>query len=204
MRTEVEAVEIATQNRISLSTADMSLIVDLVNSTDHWGPVDEVADLFERGVLSPEALTFFLPSMWENRPGQSTVPNETWRAMFEHALYTEQRKVKPRPRWGVVRAYRGAIEANREGLSWSLVLRQAEVFASDKQDPFGPRASVWVANIPVSRFYARYFDVLYAKGLEQEVVADVRGLDVYPIEDVDQLPWVPWWHRRWPWAGRRS
>lgn len=111
--------------------------------------------------------------------------------MFEHAEYTENMVVAPRPT-RTVRAYRGATEANREGLSWSLDPEQARYFARDRQAPGVTTARVWVTNIPAERMFARYTD-----GWEQEVTADVRGLAIHPLEEEHLLPhpraWWQWW-----------
>lgn len=135
-------------------------------------------------------LTVFLPWMWRYREGNSTVPTDVWRAMFEHAEYTEDMVVRSRPT-KTMRAYRGATEANREGLSWSLDVEQAKYFARDRQAPGVTTARVWVTNIPAERMFARYAD-----GWEQEVTADVRGLDVHPLEEEHLLPRPRSW---WPW-----
>ncbi|MFC5273798.1 hypothetical protein [Brachybacterium sacelli] len=146
--------------------------------------------LFNRGQLSQASLTYFLPRLWVGREGNSRVPVETWKAMFEVVEYTEDGIVQPRPR-RTVRAYRGATEANRAGLSWSLDLRQAEYFARERQAPKDKTGRVWVTNIPASRVFARVME-----GWEKELVADVRGLDVLPIEQEAQLPTPRWWWRQ--------
>ena len=101
--------------------------------------------------------------------------------MFEHAQYTEDMVVRERPR-RTFRAYRGATSENREGLSWSLDVEQAKYFARFRQAP-GVQAHVWVTNIPPERMFARFLD-----GYEKEITADVRGLDIRPLEQEHHLP----------------
>lgn len=178
------------RNRIVYSDLDIDEIAGIISRTDNLAPVSELVRLFSRGEVSRAALTFFLPRAWVGREANSRVPVETWRAMFGHIAYTEDGIVKSRPR-RTVRAYRGATEANREGLSWSLDLRQAEYFARARQAPRDRTGRVWVANIPADRVFARVLE-----GMEKEIVADVRGLRILPVEQEAQLPTLRWWSRR--------
>lgn len=176
---------------LNLSAQELADVAAIVDKTGNFAPETEIVARFKSGTLTPGALTFFLPRLWCFRLGDSPVPIHVWRAMFEHAEYTENMMVAPRPT-RTVRAYRGATEANREGLSWSLDPEQAKYFARDRQAPGVTTARVWVTNIPAERMFARYTD-----GWEQEVTADVRGLAVHPLEEEHLLPkpraWWHWW-----------
>lgn len=177
----------ATRSRLVLSEDEIADACRLVNETGSLAPANAVAERFEEGALTTGILTLFLPRMWVNRPGRSTVPNRVWRAMFEHALYTEDTVVQRRPRRAQV-AYRGATAGNREGLSWSLDVDQARSFARSQQAPGDYSARVWATRIPGDRVFARFME-----GWEKEVTADVRGLDVRPLEDWP--PARPLWRR---------
>lgn len=179
---------VAARLRLVLEEQDRRVIVDLIERTGSHAPVTEVVRQFQAGQLSPAVLTYFLPTMWEGRPDDSPVPAGVWRAMFEQAIYTEDCVVR-RPRGGTVRAYRGATEENREGLSWTLDPEQARYFARYRQAP-GTFGTVWAVNIPAERVHARYL-----RGMEREIVADVRGLEVVPFGELDRLPAPRWWHR---------
>lgn len=177
------------RNRIVHTDMDIDEIAGIIKRTDNLAPVSELVRLFSRGEISRAALTLFLPRVWVEREANSQVPVETWRAMFEHIAYTEDGIVKSRRR-RTVRAYRGATEANRAGLSWSLDPGQAEYFARERQAPMATAGRVWVANIPADRVFARVLE-----GMEKEIVADVRDLDILPVELEAQLPTPRWWSR---------
>ncbi|MGP9744761.1 hypothetical protein [Brachybacterium sp. AOP29-B2-41] len=178
------------RNRIVHTDMDIDEIAGIISRTDNLAPVSELVRLFRRGEVSRAALTFFLPRVWVGLEANSQVPVETWRAMFEHIAYTEDGIVKSRPRRSV-RAFRGATEANRAGLSWSLDPRQAEYFARERQAQRDRTGRVWVVNIPADRVFARVLE-----GMEKEIVADVRGLRILPVEQEAQLPTLRWWSRR--------
>lgn len=182
-------MDAALRRQITLSDADVDQITGIVDRTGSLAPAGELVKAFSHGELSRAALTYFLPRVWVSRESTSQVPVETWRAMFERVAYTEDGVVQPR-RLRTVRAYRGAIEANREGLAWSLDPQQAEHFARDRQAPRVRAGRVWVTNIPASRVFARYME-----GMEKEVVADVRGLGILPVEEEGHLPTPRWWWR---------
>lgn len=167
---------------LNLSARELADVAAIVDKTGNFAPESEVVARFNEGTLTPGVLTFFVPRLWRDRLGDSPVPTDVWRAMFEHAEYTENMVVASRPT-KTVRAYRGATEANREGLSWSLDVEQAKYFARDRRAPGVTTARVWVTNIPPERMLARYTD-----GWEQEVTADVRGLAVRPLEEEHLLP----------------
>lgn len=177
MVAESDVRAMAERAQLILSDDEFAGIVRLVNETGNLAPEPAVVERFESGALTPGMLTFFLPRMWRYRLGDSPVPVEVWRAMFEFAEYTEDMVVQRRRR-GTRLAFRGATQVNREGLSWSLDVEQARYFARNRQAPGDRSASVWVARIPSDRVYARYMD-----GMEKELVADVRGLDVRPLEE---------------------
>ncbi|MBF4608935.1 hypothetical protein [Curtobacterium sp. VKM Ac-1393] len=177
MVAESDVRAMAERAQLTLSDDEFAGIVRLVNETGNLAPEPAVVERFESGALTPGMLTFFLPRMWRYRLGDSPVPGEVWRAMFEFAEYTEDMVVQRRRR-GTWVAFRGATQANREGLSWSLEVEQARYFARDRQAPGDRSASVWVARIPSDRVYARYMG-----GIEKELVADVRGLDVRSLEE---------------------
>jgi hypothetical protein len=176
MVAENDVREMAARAHLVLSDDEFAGVVRLVNETGNLAPELAVVERFKSGSLSRGMLTFFLPRMWRFRLGHSPVPVEVWRAMFEFAEYTEDMVVQ-RPRRGTWIAYRGATEANREGLSWTLDVEQARYFARDRQAPGDYSATVWVARIPSNRVYARYMD-----GFEKELTADVRGLNVRSLE----------------------
>lgn len=178
----------AERKRLGLSDEEIVGIVELVNETGHFAPEAAVVDRFSAGGLTSGMLTFFLPWMWRYRLSGSPVPHEVWQAMFEFAEYTEDMVVQRRRR-GTRVAFRGATKANREGLSWSLDVEQARYFARDRQAPGDRSATVWVARIPSDRVYARYMD-----GLEKELVADVRGLDVRSLDEW-RSDGLPLWRR---------
>lgn len=189
MATVETVAAMAKRQRLGLTDAELAAVLAIVESTGNFAPADEVVLQFTSGALSRDALTFFLPHIWRYRPDDSPIPADVWRAMFQQARYTEDGIVKSRPR-GVSRAYRGATEENREGLSWSLDVGQARYFARSRQAPRVTSARVWVANIPADREFARFMD-----GWEKEITADVRGLEIFPIEEVHRLPKLPWWRR---------
>lgn len=186
MVAENDVRAMAARAHLVLSDDEFAGIVRLVNETGDLAPESAVAERFSSGSLTPGMLTFFLPRMWRYRLGDSPVPIEVWRGMFEFAEYTEDMVVDKRRR-GTQVAYRGATEANREGLSWSLDLDQARYFARGRQAPGDLSATVWVARIPSDRVYARYPD-----GIEKELVADVRGLDVYSLDEWRSHSAPPW------------
>ena len=188
MVAEHDVREMAERAQLALSDDEFASIVRLVNETGNLAPESAVVERFNSGSLTPGMLTFFLPRMWRYRLGDSPVPVEVWRAMYELAEYTEEMVVQRRRR-GTRVAFRGATEANREGLSWSLDVEQARYFARDRQAPGDRSATVWVARIPSDRVYARYMD-----GFEKELVADVRGLDVRSFEEW-RSDGVPLWRR---------
>lgn len=187
-RADVEAG--LNRNRIVHTKSDVEQITSIISRTGNLAPEAELVRLFSCGQLSQASVTYFLPRLWVGREGNSRVPAETWRRMFGVVAYTEDGIVQPRPR-RTVRAYRGAIEANREGLAWSLDLHQAEYFARHRQAPGVSTGRVWVTNIPASRVLARVME-----GWEKELVADVRGLEVLPIEQEARLPTPRWWWRQ--------
>lgn len=171
---------------LELSDQELQKVVGIVRRTRSIAPDEEIVSEFVRGQLTPGVLTFFLPRMWRNRPGDSPIPTEVWREMFQYALYTEDMRVHTRPRRSA-RAYRGATFNNREGLSWSLDVGQAQYFARSRQAPGETAARVWVTDIPANRMFARYMD-----GYEKEITADARGLNIYPLEDEKLLPAPRW------------
>ena len=178
----------ASRMRLNLSERELAEITATVTATGSFAPEPETVAQFRAGALTRGMLTFYLPWLWRYRQDDSRVPNDVWRAMFEQVEYTEDMVVRDRPR-RTFRAYRGATTENREGLSWSLDVEQAKYFARSRQAP-GARARVWVTNIPPERVFARFTD-----GWEKEVTADVRGLDIRPLEDERLLPRP----RNWPW-----
>ncbi|WIE57157.1 hypothetical protein DEI96_013495 [Curtobacterium sp. MCLR17_031] len=188
MVAENDVRAMAARAQLVLSDDEFAGIVRLVNETGDLAPEPAVVERFNSGSLTPGMLTFFLPRMWRYRLGDAPVPIEVWRAMFEFAEYTEDMVVQRRRR-GTRVAFRGATDANREGLSWSLDVEQARYFARDRQAPRDRSATVWVARIPSDRVYARYMD-----GFEKEIVADVRGLDVRSLEEW-RSDGVPRWRR---------
>lgn len=190
MVTRADIEDWVIRNRIVHTDMDIDEIEGIIKRTGNLAPISELVRLFSRGEISRAALTLFLPRAWVGREANSQVPVETWRAMFEHIAYTEDGVVLPRPRQ-TVRAYRGATEANREGLSWSLDPRQAEYFARERQAPRDRTGRVWVVNIPADRVFARVLE-----GMEKEIVADVRDLDILPVDLEAQLPTLRWWSRR--------
>lgn len=179
---------LANRRCLYLSVHELAEITSMVVKTGSFAPESETVARFEAGALTPGMLTFFVPWLWRDRQDASPVPNDVWRAMFEHIAYTEDMVVRDRPR-RTFRAYRGATAENRDGLSWSLDVEQARYFARSRQAP-GARAQIWVTNIPSDRVFARFID-----GWENEVTADVRGLDIRPLEDERLLPRP----RTWPW-----
>jgi len=188
MGTEREIRAIAERARLRLTDDEFAGIVELVNETGNFAPEAAVVDRFRSGALTPSMLTFFLPRMWRYRLDHSPVPVEVWRAMFEFAEYTEDMVVRRRRR-GTWVAYRGATEANREGLSWTLDVEQARYFARFRQAPGDRSATVWATRIPADRVYARYMDEY-----EKELTADVRGLDIRSLEEWHSDE-VPLWRR---------
>lgn len=186
--TAENVADMASHMRLSLSSQELASITATVERTGSFAPESEAVAQFQAGALSSGVLTFYLPWLWRYRPDQSKVSTDLWRAMFEHAKYTEDMVVRERPR-RTVRAYRGATVENREGLSWSLDIEQARYFARSRQAP-GAQAQVWVTNIPPERMFARYLN-----GLEKEITADVRGLEIRPVEE-ERLLRRP---RPWPW-----
>lgn len=174
--------------RLQLTESEISHVEEIVAETGDWAPRDEVIRRFQDGILTPGILTFFVPWIWQLKNDECAVSNDVWHGMFGEAHFTVDRVVSKRPRQ-TIRAYRGATFENRHGLSWSLDKYQAEYFARSRQAP-GAVARIWVANIPASKIYAHYLD-----GWEKEVTADVRGLDIYPVEDAGNLPRI----RSWQW-----
>lgn len=186
MVAESDVRGMAARAHLVLSDDELAGIVRLVNETGDLAPEAAVVERFKSESLTPGMLTFFLPRMWRYRLGDSPVPIEVWRAMFEHAEYTEDMVIHRRRR-GTRSAFRGATEANREGLSWSLDVDQARYFARNRQAPGDRSATVWVACIPSDRVYARYMD-----GFEKELVADVRGLHVRSFDEWRSDEVRPW------------
>jgi hypothetical protein len=189
MVTRRGVIDMANQFQVQLTESEIEQVEEIVAKTGSWAPQDEVIRRFQDGLLTPGLLTFFVPWLWRYKADDCTVSNDVWHGMFGEAHFTDNCVGSKRPR-RTVRAYRGATFENRHGLSWSLDKGQAEYFARSRQAP-GAKARVWVANIPASRFYAQYLNEL-----EKEVTADVRGLDVYPVEDAANLPRLhswQWW-----------
>ena len=178
--------EMAAGANIVFTPDETAQVTAIVAGIGSFAPEAEVVALFQQGALSPNMLAFFLPWMWVSRPDGSPVPTETWWAMFQATPYTEEKRVTRSRGWSV-RAYRGAIKANRYGLSWSLDVGQARYFAAYRQAPRVHDARVWVTNIPAEWIFARF-----VQGWEKEVTADVRGLAVYPVEEERRLPRFPW------------
>ncbi|MGJ4846605.1 hypothetical protein [Leifsonia sp. Le1] len=185
MATEQDIRQMATRARLHLSGDELAGIVTLVDRTGNLAPEAEVVRQFTAGTLTSPMLTFFVPRMWRYRADHSSVPTDVWRAMFERAHYTEDMVVRRRPRRTRL-AYRGATEQNKEGLSWSLDVDQARYFARFRQAPKVSTARVWVTRIPADRVFARYMD-----GSEKELTADVRGLQIYPLEEAYRLSRLP-------------
>lgn len=157
-KTAEHMAKMADRASLTLSERELAEVVSIVEKTGNFAPEFEVVAKFTAGALSPGVLTFFLPRMmWRYRETDSHVSTDVWRAMFQHANYTDDRVVTPRPT-KTVRAYRGATQANREGLSWSLDVGQAEHFARSRQAPGVTTACVWVTNIPAERVFARYLE----------------------------------------------
>ena len=192
------AADLAAHAGLRLSERELTEVAAIIDQTGSLAPETEVVARYQAGALTPGILTFFLPHMWRYREGDSPVPMEVWRAMFLSAEYTEDMVVQTRPT-KTVRAYRGATEENREGISWTLDVRQAKYFAAERQAPGVVSAQVWVTNIPPHCMLARYTD-----GWEQEITADVRRLTIHPLEDEGLLPKPRWWWRWWPPRGQRS
>lgn len=188
--TPERAAGLAARKGLRLSQRELAGVAAIINKTGDLAPESEVVREFLDGGLTTGMLTFFLPWMWRYRQGDSPVPTDVWRAMFEHAEYTEDMVVKSRPTKSV-RAYRGATEANREGLAWSLDVEQARYFARERQAPGVTMARVWLTDIPTERVLARYMD-----GWEQEVTADVRSLTIHPLEEAHLVAKRRSW---WPW-----
>lgn len=84
----------------------------------------------------------------------------------------------------VLALFRGATEDNREGISWTLCLRQARYFAERRQAREVADATVWQCHVPANRLLAHF------NGVEHEYVADVRGLRIREAEP------LTWWTRR--------
>lgn len=145
-------------------------------------------------MLDQRTLAFALPRIWRYRLDRCPIPVSTWRAMFQAANYTHDFHLAARPRWPM-RRYRGAVKANREGLSWTTRLDQAVYFARSRQGPrqFG---DVWQTTAPPSRVLAFITD-------EGEYVIDARGLPMEMIDPASRTvrwgarlgPARPW--RRW-------
>lgn len=186
--TAENVADMARHMRLNLSERELAMIVATVKETGSFAPEAATVAQFQAGVLTRGMLTFYLPWLWRYREDESHVPADMWRAMFEHAEYTEDMVVRERTR-RTFRAYRGATSENRDGLSWSLDVEQAKYFARSRQAP-GAQASVWVTNIPPDRIFAQFID-----GPEKEITADVHGLDIRPLEDERLLPRP----RNWPW-----
>jgi hypothetical protein len=188
MVAESDVRAMAARARLRLSDDEVAGVIRLINETGSLAPESAVAERFASGALTPGMLTFFLPRMWQYRDGYSATPLEVWRAMFERVQYTQDRIVQRRPH-GTRLAYRGATEANREGLSWSLDVEQARYFARYRQAPRDLSARVWVTRIPSDRVFARFME-----GWEKELTADVRGLHIVPLEEWPSAR-VPLWRR---------
>lgn len=181
--------DMARRHRLTLTEDEIEYAAALIQQTGSLAPEAAVVSRFTRGDLTPGVLTLFLPNMWTCKQDDSPIPTDVWRDMFIHAHYTQDWTVCPQPK-RAFRLYRGATEANREGIGWSLDRGQAAYFARSRQAP-GTTGSVWVANVPGCRALARYTD-----GWEQEVTADVRDLDIRPVEEEHLLPkpngWLSW------------
>jgi hypothetical protein len=168
--------ESARRQGISLNARQAALVAEI-----GWSgrlPEDkhaELLDRFEAGELDQDVLTALGPNLWRNRPDGSGHDYTRWRELLRACRYTRDFHVARRPR-GRTLAFRGATEANREGISWSLDISQADYFARSRQDPHGPRATIWACWIPAARELARIGE----HGWEKEIVADVRGLSIAP------------------------
>lgn len=176
--------------KLDLSEAEVAGIVALVRETGSLAPQDEVIAQFKAGALTPGMLTYFTPWLWKSKLDTCTVETEVWRTMFQEAEYTQDTVVTTPPK-RTIRAYRGATEKNREGLAWTLEVDQAKYLARYRQAPEANTARVWATKIPPERMLA-----CFTEGWEKEIVADVRGLDIRPVEEADLLPRIrmrPWW-----------
>lgn len=189
-------VAIAQAKQIELSMEQAEIASDLSNFAGAKYE-SELARLFFDGRLDRTLLTYLVPRAWRFRQDRSPVPVETWRAMFEACSYTKDFVPTRRPRTGVT-AFRGATPANRDGLAWTLDIRQARYFAWNRQDPHGPPAQVWVCRIPADRMLGR----IVQESFENEVIADARGL---PVRDAEPLsPYLRTLIRARAWVAPRS
>ena len=160
--------------------------------------VATVLELRDRGQLSERLATALVPSLWRDRPDGDSTGYEAWRDLFAHARYTRDSVPVRRPRLRQ-HLYRGAVEENRWGLSWTTDAGQAAYFARARQEP-GRLGCVWQAWVEPERVFARI------DGREAERVVDARGMQVEPAPDWIQalvLNVVMSARPRWWWSPAR-
>lgn len=161
-----------------LTERDLEVAME-VNSHNADATTDPIAtklyEALKRGDVSRELMTALLPSLWRYRQDKNTLPIDAWRTMFKHAYFTSAYRKTRRPRFRTITIYRGATEANREGISWSLDRGQARYFAQSRQDPNSREPTyVWTCQLPPGRQLANIGNMSF----EAEIVADVRGLNI--------------------------
>ena len=151
---------------VALGTEQAQLAA-MFHTDDYAADPGKLADLFDAGRLDATLLQVLLPMVWRNMLDDCPLDVETWRRLFLAAPFTiDSRLVRSRRRRR--RLFRGAIGANREGLSWTTNRNIAWYFARHRQAG-GQRGQVWTAWVPAQRFLARLSD-------EDEFVVDARGL----------------------------
>lgn len=167
---------------LELSGRDLDLCIHMeVTVPDPHEREYELARVFKEQNPSRAFMTYWVPECWRFRRDTSSLELELWREMFQACAYTHDFEVDRRPRRSLT-VFRGAVERNKYGLSWTLDIEQARYFATSRQDPFSTeKAQIWVCTVPPERTFARIDKV----SMENELVADVRDLDVRPAEPLE-------------------
>jgi hypothetical protein len=157
-------------------TADQLAVAAVFDSGEHAQDPAALANAFAVGRVDPVVLSVVLPWAWRYKPDACALPVAAWREMFASVPYVVNGRAAARPRWAR-RLYRGAIEDNREGLSWTTRLDIAAYFAAHRQAPQAI-GRVWAATVAPARMLACLDD-------EHEHVVDARDLPMDPIDPTD-------------------
>lgn len=171
---------------VELSKRDLDLCMQLEERIpDPHEREYELARIFKEQSPSQEFMSYWIPECWRYRRDTSSLDLDIWREMFRACAYTHDFKVSRLPRRPLT-VFRGATESNKYGISWTLDIEQARYFATSRQDPFSTeKAQIWVCTVPPERMFAR----IEKMSMENELVADVKDLDVRPAEP------LRWQHR---------
>lgn len=177
---------IARSRGLRLSERDLDQCIRLTQKVPNpYARENELARIFYEESPSREFLTYWIPACWRYRTESSSLDYGTWLEMLRRCIYTVDFEVADRPNRALT-VFRGSTPENRFGLAWTLDISQARYFADRRQGPdCSESALIWVCRVPVERMLAR----IIRQSWENELVADVRSLEVRPAEP------LRWKHR---------